>query len=591
MKSVTPKRKPNPRQPRVMYDSHKFQEQLGFESQKDMLQQMAGNAEFQEDVPRHLVIEDVGDPKFSGHPKRVLLVVLKRYLDIEDESRMPDISIWTDNEKTVVNVETKNVEDSEKLIKANSIYGVSVKVSPHKSRNNSVVRVWDNEGLFKTFTDEELKSMLVDHGVVDVKREEYWSVADNKKIPGNRYRLTYRTQTPPRFLRFPALGIRMQTELFIPPPMQCFHCQKLGHIADWCGEKGEGKVCSRCAERHEQVAGIKCDAVAKCVNCKGDHPSSHKSCPAYQQEFKIKKEAVTSRVSPRRVLDRLKESGQYINYSRTAARVVSAGVKDDRVAVLEKSMGELKEMFAQFLQSQAPSMQAQAPNMESPVVRMETENVELISAQAEIERLAAENRDLKNQAQKTNDLVTIVEELQKEVGLLKAKESESKQTKDECERLRKEVSAMKAEKEKLKKDSKKDSKKDKNDQLETLKQQLQEVTTENQLLKAANTAAFKSTGGKKTAEATKVQELEAEVVKLKGEVKSKEEKIIRIKSDADNAIQLAVERNRSRSPNNYRSSSLNRDRETYSGRGRPTGSQGQAPYPGAAPGAGGGTNS
>jgi len=74
-------------------------------------------------------------------------------------------------------------------------------------------------------------------------------------------------------------------EQYIPRPLRCTKCQKFGHHHSRC--RGTVSVCYRCSVSHSQETSCASDAPVKCVNCSGDHPSSSKQCPKYQQEQKI----------------------------------------------------------------------------------------------------------------------------------------------------------------------------------------------------------------------------------------------------------------------------------------------------------------
>lgn len=81
---------------------------------------------------------------------------------------------------------------------------------------------------------------------------------------------------------------------FIPKPLQCRKCMKLGHVSSVCENS---VVCHRCAEHHEAD---KCVAtVKKCSNCNGSHEATSKDCPRIQKEIAILKEMVRDHSSHR----------------------------------------------------------------------------------------------------------------------------------------------------------------------------------------------------------------------------------------------------------------------------------------------------
>jgi hypothetical protein len=55
--------------------------------------------------------------------------------------------------------------------------------------------------------------------------------------------------------------------------LQCFNCQQFGHMQSDCSKP---RVCFKCGQQHENK---QCTVdKPKCANCKGEHPSSSKTC-------------------------------------------------------------------------------------------------------------------------------------------------------------------------------------------------------------------------------------------------------------------------------------------------------------------------
>lgn len=69
---------------------------------------------------------------------------------------------------------------------------------------------------------------------------------------------------------------------FVPKPLQCRRCQRLGHVSAVCRNS---TVCPRCSEQHDADT---CRATElKCTNCQGSHAASSKDCPRLKKEQKI----------------------------------------------------------------------------------------------------------------------------------------------------------------------------------------------------------------------------------------------------------------------------------------------------------------
>lgn len=80
---------------------------------------------------------------------------------------------------------------------------------------------------------------------------------------------------------------------FIPAPLRCFKCQRMGHTAGQC--KGKQR-CARCGGEHEYG---KCgqDTKVKCCNCGGEHSGAFGGCPVQRQAREVQKYKVTNQVS------------------------------------------------------------------------------------------------------------------------------------------------------------------------------------------------------------------------------------------------------------------------------------------------------
>ena len=65
---------------------------------------------------------------------------------------------------------------------------------------------------------------------------------------------------------------------YIPPPRQCFKCQKFGHGSKACRGK---EICRNCGQDKH---GNQCDRPPNCANCQEAHPASSRECFYYEFE-------------------------------------------------------------------------------------------------------------------------------------------------------------------------------------------------------------------------------------------------------------------------------------------------------------------
>ena len=73
--------------------------------------------------------------------------------------------------------------------------------------------------------------------------------------------------------------------LFVPNPMRCFNCNKLGHTSQRCKFAAKCPGCGK--DKH----------AGRCYNCNGPHASSAKDCPVCQKKKEIHRVRVEKRIS------------------------------------------------------------------------------------------------------------------------------------------------------------------------------------------------------------------------------------------------------------------------------------------------------
>lgn len=72
---------------------------------------------------------------------------------------------------------------------------------------------------------------------------------------------------------------------YILPPLQCFKCQRYGHIAAVC--KGKQR-CAKCGGEHRYDE-CEMDVQMKCCNCGGQHNVAYGECMVWKQASEIQK--------------------------------------------------------------------------------------------------------------------------------------------------------------------------------------------------------------------------------------------------------------------------------------------------------------
>lgn len=136
--------------------------------------------------------------------------------------------------------------------------------------------------------------------ILEVKR--FMKFSKEREQPAtalNRVLLTFSGKILPSHILmdnilFPVMSYRQ-------PVLQCFKCYRYKHSTRACNKTQT--ICRRCAKHHsfsgENNAPVECVDVAKCVNCKGNHPSNDRSCAVFLRH-KAKSDEKAAREQPKK---------------------------------------------------------------------------------------------------------------------------------------------------------------------------------------------------------------------------------------------------------------------------------------------------
>uniref|UniRef100_A0A2M4CVR3 Putative ag-outcast-2 n=1 Tax=Anopheles darlingi TaxID=43151 RepID=A0A2M4CVR3_ANODA len=178
-------------------------------------------------------------------------------------------------------VRVKNIRQAKKLEKIKMCEGgketIPINVIEHPTLNQSkgVVRCDDILFMEEKEIQNELKSQNVTE-VQIIKRKD----KDGKLINTKLAIITFKSPRIPRKIDFGLYPVKV--ELYIPSPMRCTMCMRLGHTKKRCHRE---QACAKCSKPMHKEACTE----TKCVSCGDNHHTLDKNCPVYIDECEIQR--------------------------------------------------------------------------------------------------------------------------------------------------------------------------------------------------------------------------------------------------------------------------------------------------------------
>lgn len=162
-----------------------------------------------------------------------------------------------------------------------------IRVSLPKSATSSVGVIYN---VPSDLSDEEIVDVLKEQKVSKIQRLTYFDKQSRTRVPSKSVKLFFSCQELPDYV---VIGFRRyRVKVFVPKAIQCYNCQGFGHMK---GECRNNTKCIKCGKSHPTE---QCTAESLvCANCKGNHASTDKSCPAKKQKQEILKIAKTEKIS------------------------------------------------------------------------------------------------------------------------------------------------------------------------------------------------------------------------------------------------------------------------------------------------------
>ena len=175
-------------------------------------------------------------------------------------------------------VEASRPTQAKMILDTTILINTEVKATAHRSLNTSKGVIRDYGRDLYSMTESDILKEFATQGVENVS--QFILKKEGKEIKTNTWFLTFSTPVPPEKLRIGYYFVEVKR--YIPNPLRCYQCQEFGHSKKFCK-----KHLKRGREGHD---GSECDSETLCcVNCKGEHYSSSKTCPVWTLEKEIQR--------------------------------------------------------------------------------------------------------------------------------------------------------------------------------------------------------------------------------------------------------------------------------------------------------------
>ncbi|GBN89331.1 hypothetical protein AVEN_63607-1 [Araneus ventricosus] len=183
-------------------------------------------------------------------------------------------------------IEVATRKQAQQIVQLKSLDTIPVNVTAHATLNSSKGVISCGELL--NVPVEEICKGFQSQGITHVHRIKI--KRDGHLIDTKHLILTFHSPKIPESVR--AGYIKLTVRPYIPNPLRCFKCQRIGHTKASC--RGT-LTCARCAEASHDSSD--CKACEKCVNCKGSHTSFSRLCSAWKFEKEVIAEKVKQDIS------------------------------------------------------------------------------------------------------------------------------------------------------------------------------------------------------------------------------------------------------------------------------------------------------
>ena len=180
-------------------------------------------------------------------------------------------------------------------------------------------------------------------GIVKVerlKKRKLDSGDSGEWIDSETIKITFKSDQIPKGVKL--CGSYYKTRPYIPFPIQCWKCQRLGHTRGSC--KGKTR-CRKCGGNHEKKDCT--STVMRCTHCSGPHHANSRECTVIQRACKLEKEKVLNKNNNQEPTPQITNGSNWPGIHNSGKPVVTSEQPRVRAlysqAVAGSSSGEVQE--------------------------------------------------------------------------------------------------------------------------------------------------------------------------------------------------------------------------------------------------------
>ncbi len=238
----------------------------------------------------------------------------------------------------------KDIGQKNKLLKIKEMNGEKITPKEIGVENGEKGVIY---GIPTYITTDEMHENIRGGKVINVRR--LYKTKEGQRQESLSVLLTFEGKMPEKV----QMGyISYPVRVYVPMPLRCFKCQRMGHVAAVC----RGKVrCAKCGGEHDYD---KCTEVngLKCCNCGGSHSAAYGGCEVQMKAREVQKYKAEYKVTYAEAVkvckskeDRREEMRDNLNQDSRNIRMGKTKESEQQHAIKENALIMTKENFLAFI--------------------------------------------------------------------------------------------------------------------------------------------------------------------------------------------------------------------------------------------------